>query len=989
MPDSPKQSHNQPSLFDESHSSQTKVPGITRIFSGWNESVIRNTVDHLTRDWDPSSPLDLSDALLVVPTRNAGRRLRETLAIRAANHDTTVFPPLVTTPDFLISPDRMPSVALSNRVASSQETHWIWAALLLKLPLKEYRRNFPVDPVERSLRWACETSDDLLQVRRLLVESGHDFASAAETLAAEEMEPARWKELARLEAHAVNEAKQCGLNDEAVVQLSLPDQSQPPAEFTRLIVCGVADLRPLAASVLKTWSSHLPVELLVHAPPSESGRFDEFGRPAPAEWMNSAIPIPDPDTTIHRANNPKEQADLTFNLLRELESVPATAAIGIPDATITTPIQEVLAHEGLKGYDPAGRTLAGEGLYYLLKQLAEVIGTGSFSAFRLLLNVPGFANSILSDLSAAEDRSLTINRLIGKVDELIVYALPSRLEDAREAARRTGFSNDPLLAEAIDRMVQWRKRFRKEPFEDTLNELLSSIYLEHRFSRHDMTQAVLAEVAEGILTLTEELQQVAPAFRRPPGPEDQFEMLITSLASRRVYPDREPDEVDLQGWLELLWEDAPRLVVTGMNDHVVPEAIVGHAILPDTARRALGVQNNDDRFARDAYFLTSLIESRSAPGRRIDLIFGRENASGDPLRPSRLLFQCPSKELPSRTLHLFRDLALETPPSARSVAFSLKPRRLDKNNKVFQRTSPTALKQYLACPFRFYLKRGLSMSKVEIDKREMDAANFGNLVHRSLENFALDEEAPHFTERSEIVSYLHGELERQLFRRFGSERSTPIVIQHESARKRLSWWAAIEAEQRKAGWEIVSPEERFGNDQWPFQISGLTVAGCIDRIERHPEHGTRVVDFKTFSPGSGSHRNTVDSYHLVPLKRTEDENSFPDWMLVESGDGRLLRWTDLQLPLYVLAMKERDPKATITAAYATLGKSEAEVAIDQWTDLDEALLDSALACAEGAIQAIRDEHFWPPSEDAPPWDDFKDLLQPATEDAVDPTGLTQ
>jgi hypothetical protein len=112
-------------------------------------------------------------------------------------------------------------------------------------------------------------------------------------------------------------------------------------------------------------------------------------------------------------------------------------------------------------------------------------------------------------------------------------------------------------------------------------------------------------------------------------------------------------------------------------------------------------------------------------------------------------------------------------------------------------------------------------------------------------------------------------------------------------------------------------------------------------------------------------------------------------MLVESGDGKLLRWTDLQLPLYVLAMKERDPKATITAAYATLGKSEAEVAIDQWTDLDEALLDSALACAEGAIQAIRDEHFWPPSEDAPPWDDFKDLLQPAAEDAVDPTGLTQ
>ncbi|MEC8825470.1 MAG: PD-(D/E)XK nuclease family protein [Verrucomicrobiota bacterium] len=994
MPDSPQEQGElplfNPPLPSPSETSTDSCAGGSELeFLGWSEPVIQLTVDYLTRDWDTCEPIDLSKTQLIVPTRNAGRRVREALAIRAAEYDTIVFPPLVTTPEYLISPDRLPTGSLDLPVANSRSTHWLWAAVLLKLPLGKFRRAFPVDPVERSLRWACETADDLLQVRRLLVESGHNFASAAETLTAADMEPPRWKELAQIEEIAVEETRRCGFADEASAQLSLPEKSQAPADLSRVILCGISDLRPLAADVLRTWSSQMPVQILVHAPESESPRFDRFGRPAPEAWINSPITIPDPDTTIHRAVSPKEQAELAYSLLSELDQIPATAAIGIPDPDLTTPLQETLSNHGLKGYDPGGRALAGEGIYYLLKQVADTVTTNNFSSFRLLLNCPGFCEAILRDLPETGDTALTPNRLINAIDDLIIRTLPTRLDDAFEAAQRTRGSHCPQLAGAIDWMRKWRNRFREEDFEDTLNDLLSSIYHGRRYSRHNLTQAVLSEVAEAILTLSEELAAISAAFKKKPGPGDRFELLITSLASKRVYPEREPDEVDLQGWLELLWEDAPRLVVSGMNDHAVPEAIVGHAFLPDTARQKLGVQNNDDRFARDAYFLTSLIHSRSAEGRRIDLIFGRESASGDPLRPSRLLFQCSAEELPARTLQLFRDIAPETQPAARSIAFQLKPRPLAKDNRIFQYTSPTALKQYLACPFRFYLNYGLRMSKVEIDKREMDAADFGNLVHHSLEEFARSDEAIGFTERKAIVSFLHEEVDRQLYRQFGSELSTPIVIQRDSARKRLGWWAAIEAEQREAGWQIVSSEDTFGDDHWPFQISGLTVTGRIDRIERHPEHGIRVVDFKTFSPGSSSHRKTVDTYHLAPLKRTESETDFPEWMMVENDEGKLLRWTDLQLPLYVLAMREREPETKITAAYATLGKSEAEVAIDEWQDLDDRLLDEARNCAEGVIEAIRKEQFWPASEDAPPWDDFKDLLQPMAKDAVDPNLLGQ
>jgi len=187
----------------------------------------------------------------------------------------------------------------------------------------------------------------------------------------------------------------------------------------------------------------------------------------------------------------------------------------------------------------------------------------------------------------------------------------------------------------------------------------------------------------------------------------------------------------------------------------------------------------------------------------------------------------------------------------------------------------------------------------------------------------------------------------------------------------------------------VEAEATFGTKEWPFEIGGVTIKGRIDRVERHPELGTRVIDFKTFSPGSGFSRKTVDTYHLAPIKRTENPDDFADWKRVEDETGKPLRWTDLQLPIYCLAMAAEHPNTTIHAAYATLGKSETEIVLDVWETLDDRLLASAKKCAEGAVAAIKAGEFWPPNEDAPPWDDFRELLAPEAGLAVDPTLLSQ
>ncbi|MEM6279653.1 MAG: PD-(D/E)XK nuclease family protein, partial [Verrucomicrobiota bacterium] len=415
--------------------------------------------------------------------------------------------------------------------------------------------------------------------------------------------------------------------------------------------------------------------------------------------------------------------------------------------------------------------------------------------------------------------------------------------------------------------------------------------------------------------------------------------------------------------------------------------------LPDSARRALGVLDNDDRFARDAYLLTTLIESRSSTGHRsagrLDLIFGRQSESGDPLRPSRLLFQCSDEELPDRTLQFFGGDAPASQPLPWTLPWKLEPQALPDDAKIFQRLSVTQFRSYLTCPFRFYLQHGLGMNEIDPEKSEMDARDFGNLVHDALERFARDPEASVSTDAKVIRESLETEIDALLFLRYGSQLSTPVLIQREAARKRLAWWSGIEAAERAAGWKIFEPETSISTEDHPFALAGLPISGRIDRIEEHEDGRLRVFDFKTHAIYDAATRKnkTVSQYHIAPIKRTEDPDRFPKWAQVENEDGKESRWVDLQIPLYLLALAERFPGREITAGHIALGPTEAEVVLDLWEGLDAPLLESAKTCAEGVIGAVREKQFWPPAERLPWSDPFEELLFGEAVSAVDSTGL--
>ena len=102
---------------------------VRRFFLPWDRPLLPQAVRFLAGDWSGGQPLDLSRLVVVVATKQAGRRLREGLAAYAAERSQAVFPPRVLTPDRLLMEGQ------SGTVASPLESLLAWADVLFELDL--------------------------------------------------------------------------------------------------------------------------------------------------------------------------------------------------------------------------------------------------------------------------------------------------------------------------------------------------------------------------------------------------------------------------------------------------------------------------------------------------------------------------------------------------------------------------------------------------------------------------------------------------------------------------------------------------------------------------------------------------------------------------------------------------------------------------------------------------------------------------------------
>jgi ATP-dependent helicase/nuclease subunit B len=273
----------------------------------------------------------------------------------------------------------------------------------------------------------------------------------------------------------------------------------------------------------------------------------------------------------------------------------------------------------------------------------------------------------------------------------------------------------------------------------------------------------------------------------------------------------------------------------------------------------------------------------------------------------------------------------------------------------------TALRDWLSCPFRFYLRHVLDLRPFDAAKSELDDLDFGTLCHAALEAMGRRPELRECADPARLREFLSAELDRRIRARFGDNLTVPLIVQREAARQRLGQAAAVQARECESGWRIIDVERKIG-----LEIEGLRVSGKIDRIDRHVGSGAiRVLDYKT----SDTAKAPRDVHLRAPRP---DETPLPE--TVYAGEAKPRIWADLQLPFYRQSLAAEFP-GPIACGYFNLPKAAGETRLALWEDDSADLGLSAAACAAAVCRAIRAGEFWPPSEEIrPEHDDFAALF---------------
>lgn len=917
---------------------------IRRHFWDWNAPVLDQAVAELMGGWS-GGELDLSDRILLVPTAETGKRLREALAIAVAVKEGAVTAPYVWHPETALwwgIEDSSKATPLQEKLA--------WMKVLQGITGADYVSLFPAMPDPVDAAWVRSTAETLSGLKHTLGAGGYDLQAVAKALEGE-MDHARWSELAMLEKAYFTALAQLKKVDAQTLKQGRANAPVLPPGIKQIWVMAMIDPPLLLSQWLTNLCLQTPVDVFVHAPVNMAAAYDAIGAPK-LEWWSRQERVPSllKNDDISIVQTLQDQAVAAMDSLKAMGQQGMTLAVGACDPALNPHLESALAVEDCHAYDPSGRTAASHVFLELIRIWQRVVQSGAWHELATFLRLDDVVRAVSSE-------EVSQSRLLQWLDDLHADHLPPTLEDAITLARDEKYQPLRLI---LERMQALEELWRSGSCREALQGLLQWIYGARDFETEHETDRDYVKLAGAAMQLAEELDAAQAALKIPSAPIELLGLLIEELESTRLADIRGDVDFVLHGWLELPWEPAAGLVISGFNEEHVPGIVTGDPFLPDKLRQQLGLASQASRLVRDRALLAAMVAQRQRQG-AIRIVLGRTNKQGDSLRPSRLLFDCSDEALVARVRHLFpKDEASGSnaePPH--HIGFQLRP---PLQWKGLDHISPSAISHYLTCPFRYYLGRVLKMDPVDAQMREATAMDFGNLLHDTLKDYATEPAMQDCVDGRVIAEFLDASIVKKWRVRYGDQPLLPVEMQLETARQRLGAAAEKLAAIRAEGWRTIYAEEKV--DDWGINLGGIPFSGKMDRVDQHVStKALRLWDYKT-----GKLVKPVDAH----LTKVSDKETRP-WVAYQHGQGKPRRWSDVQLPLYVWALRQKHPGIEISAAYFMLPATVTETGEQTWTDLDDDMVADAVRCGEEAVKCLQAGEFWPPATDLK-YDDYEFLL---------------
>jgi CRISPR/Cas system-associated exonuclease Cas4 (RecB family) len=898
--------------------------GIELHYLGWDSPFLPKIVRHLKTAHPAEHSWDLSFLTIATPGSRASRRLSELLALKAMQLGVTLFPP-----DF-ITIGSLPERLFIQKSAPVDEYIELvaWITTLETASAQKLQPLFPTLPSKGDLLGWLPFAQDMARLRSELCGERVSIEEVSEAVAkrGESDETARWEAIGSIVSKWLEIIGSIGSEKHGLREDALSGN----AEWSKrsIVVAGAVDMPKVTRDLLKAASENgSDIDVLIHAPIEQADHFDRTGCLIAQAWQDIQAPNIGENTRI--VDMPKDQAIAVVDQLDQWQNRFANAdiTIGIAGDSLRESVIRAVELSGRKVNSAFGESVRYSAPAAALSAIASYLDTKSVAALADLIRHPDIELNIALRISLPQQISLA-----GELDEMRTNHLPQSARDIKAAFG----TKSQYLVSAIDKVDQWLAPLVSSPkalgnWSGPIAQTLSQIYEGRSLNSHIPSDKKLIadlETVARILKAQQSIDENSPVCLRLSASQAIL-FTLNMLSSQMTPSETEGDSISALGWLELALDDASAVVLAGFNEGSLPESIDVDPLLPDSLRSQLGLVDNNRRYARDSYSLCAISSSRTA----FTAIAGQRSADGDSIKPSRLYLTGSDSEIAKRAITFYGSSQNEirTPLLKHGEQNLVATIPLPSSQAPLPESiNVTAVRDYLACPFRFYLKYVLKKTSISDDALEMDPRLYGNLAHDSLSEFGKSD----FKDSSDADEIYHKLMEcaEDALRKSYGKSPLPVVdLQTKQLSRRLRSLAKAQAEERAQGWKIIQAETTY---EKKIENDSIIIKGRIDRVDVNENTGEiRVLDYKT-----GDNSDKPEKRHL------------------KSGE-----WVDLQLPLYRLLLSEHEQFKNIQLGYISVGKELGKIGV-QIADWNQDDLESAAQAIDEAVSGIKNGVFWPPKQ---------------------------
>ncbi|MCG8650839.1 MAG: PD-(D/E)XK nuclease family protein, partial [Pirellulales bacterium] len=713
---------------------------------------------------------DLEQVVCVLPSARAVQRFETLLQWEAEEQGLSIRPPQIITigslPELLYRAEAPVALEFEQTLA--------WAQVLQATDRQSLAPLVPRVPSPEPIGPWLELASTIRRLHADLASNKLEFTEVIEA-AQTEAEKQRWRLLGGLLESYLQAINQAGLTDPHWARRQAVARGQCRSENT-IVLIGTSDLSGALVDMLRSVDSHILA--LVAAPARQAFRFDEFGCVETASWLDHPLPLQ--DDQLCPAGDMADQASAVAEIVADFsERFSADeVTVGVTDESHVGPIELELRGCGVRTYRHLGWTVSQTAVGRLFSLTAAYLQRRSWQTLAALVRHADVHNYLTKHLRAAQSGSDWLIEL----DQMLANHYPVRVSDPLPRQATKAY---PLAVATKDCVESWLSVFETPPqsiaaWSAVVGAWLRGVYdLEEESISHRTAMAVSA-----VVRMVERFAELNGRLDLQLAGSAALETLAGRMGELRVAESPSAEDVEILGWLDLALDDAPALVVMGMNHPFVPAATTSDPFLPGSLRTRLRMHDNDRRYARDVYAAHLMLTTRS----ETRFVVGRVAADGSPTPPSRLLAAADKADVARRVRRLLDGTRQAVKVRHRwdeqqsgSLPIPALPKVLS-GEEAIDSLSVTAFRDYLVCPYRFFLRHVRKLKPLDDSSNELAANQFGDLVHASLERFGESDDRDE-THPAKIEKLLLKHLDQFTFQTYGASVSTAVSVQVAQARR--------------------------------------------------------------------------------------------------------------------------------------------------------------------------------------------------------------